>query len=89
MINKKIQFFALFLMTFSISAQAAQQVPPTSRRAIVAPTKTDAAEETGGTYRDEVEIMKFDEYTGRDSYAIPFQEDAVDAKQTHTPVESK
>lgn len=89
MINKKINLIVFFIMTLSIGVNAAQQTTPNPQQPVAAPTKGLTPGDNGGTYRDEVEIMKFDEYTGRDSYAIPFDEDALEQKQESKPVNTK
>ena len=88
MINKKIQSTIIFIMALSTSVNAAQQgtqqapaQSPLSTQQGAGQSKGATSSQEGGTYKDEVEIIKFDENTGRDSYAIPFDEDALEVRQ--------
>lgn len=89
MINTKIQLLALFIAAFSVSLNAVEQSQHTTQQTKASPAKAEIPTETGGTYRDEVEIIKFDENTGRDSYAIPFDEEALEPRQKTNPATTK
>lgn len=76
MISKKIQLFVLTILALSMNSYAAPQ-----NQQSIQNSKTNASNPNDPTYKDEVEIMKFDEYTGRDVFAVPFDEKALEDKQ--------
>lgn len=81
MINKKFRFIAAFITLLTLSAHATQETPSS--------TQTKTTQQNGGTYQDEVEIIKFDEYTGRDSFAIPFDENALEKNPVNDSSKTK
>lgn len=88
MINKNVQLLVFFIITFAVSVNAAPQATPAVQAPAATPAKVVVPAENEGTYRDEVESIKFDEYTGRDAYSIPF-EDAPEKKPANKSAVTK
>jgi hypothetical protein len=88
MINKKIQLCMLAILALSMNVYAAPQNQQSTQNSS-ATAKTNGSNQNGMTYKDEVEDMRFDEYTDTDVFAVPFDQDALDDKQDDEYLQKK